>query len=117
MIGWALDRLLEQQRAIQLHHYGRDPGELRGAQLVDAIRTNVLALEDELHEVLAECGWKPWKQAGYGRVNRKDYINELADSLLFLFNLMLLQRVTGREMVRALRAAWKKNRTRVKNGY
>lgn len=117
MIARAIDRLLRRQQAVVRLLDKREYGSLSGEELAESIRMNVLAATDELHEVLDTTGWKPWKTTGYGHVNRKKYIEELADVWLFLFNLMLLQRVSGREIVAALRAAWKKNTRRQRNGY
>lgn len=86
----ALDfqRALEAQRQLQIKSYGADPVTLTGDEAADWIRWNVLALEDELHEALAETGWKPWATSRH--INRDAFIGELVDSFHFLMNLMLV---------------------------
>jgi hypothetical protein len=112
-----LDLLLNKQERAQRAVYGHDPGALKGEQLIEYIRLNVLAATDELHEVLRETGWKTWRKEDYGFVNRARYIDELADVLLFFLNLCLAQRVTGRELAVALAKKWRLNASRQKAGY
>jgi hypothetical protein len=54
------------------------------------VRWNVLALEDELHEMLGEVGWKPWATSRH--FNRQQYLGELVDAFHFLMNLILVAR-------------------------
>lgn len=83
-----LEQALQAQRELQIKSYGQDPGVLTDEQKVEWIRWNVLALEDELHEALAEVGWKPWAKSKH--VNRDAYVSELVDAFHFLMNLMLV---------------------------
>ena len=67
--------------------------------------------------MLGTVGWKPWKTTDYGYVNRKRYIDEMADVILFVLNLLIAQRVTGREISAAIIKKWRVNADRQKKGY
>ena len=79
---------LKAQLQLQIKSYGSDPGDLDDEGKLDWIRWNMLALEDELHEALAEVGWKPWAKSKH--INRDAFISELVDAFHFLMNLMLI---------------------------
>lgn len=117
LVAWAFDCLLRKQEAVQVRAFGEKPAERTREQIVEAVRDNVLAATDELHEVLHETGWKKWKRADYGYVNRARYIDELADVILFVLNLLLAQRVSGREITVALMKKWRANERRQQKGY
>lgn len=86
-------------------------------EVIEYIRTQVLGATDELHEVLGETGWKPWKNEGYGDVNRDAYLLELADVLVFWTNLVVAVGGTAEEMELAIRTTQSKNNQRVIDGY
>lgn len=117
LVAWAFDCLLREQEAVQVRAFGEKPAERTKEQTVEAVRDNVLAATDELHEVLGTVGWKKWKRADYGYVNRARYIDEMADVILFVLNLLLAQRVTGREIAAALIKKWRLNERRQRKGY
>lgn len=81
-------KALEAQLALQTNSFGKDPRILNNDEKLEWVRWNVLALEDELHELLAETGWKPWASSRH--VNREAYIGELVDAFHFMMNLMLI---------------------------
>lgn len=60
---------------------------MRDEERMAYIRFNALALEDELHEALAETGWKPWAKSMH--VNEEAYIGELVDVFHFFMNMLL----------------------------
>lgn len=62
------------------------------------IREVVLCAEDELHEVLAEVHWKPWKDKR-GIKDVAKYREEMADVLHFILDLYLAAGISGREIV------------------
>lgn len=88
---------LKAQHELQVNSFGADPKQLAGQEATEWIRWNVLALEDELHEALAEVGWKPWATSRH--INRDAYISELVDSFHFLMNLMLVVDCTADEFL------------------
>lgn len=112
-----LDSLLREQERVQREAMRIDPRTLKGEERIEYIRTNVLAAQAELIEVLNETGWKPWKTVDYGRVNRQAYLDELADVFIFLLNLCLVGQITGRDLATAIVKKWRINRRRQKNGY
>src|SRR5690606_25002112 len=66
--------------------YGLDPADLPEEERIEFIRWNVLALTDELHEALNECGWKPWATSRH--VNEEAALKELIDAWHFFMNLL-----------------------------
>lgn len=107
-----LDGLLSRQRAMQEAVYGVKPHELGGADLAEYIRLNVLAATDELHEVLDETGWKPWKRGELGEVNRQRYADEIVDVLAFVANLAVAVGIDGHELTWRLVGKWHENERR-----
>ncbi len=83
-----LQNALNAQHELQIKSFGQDPKLLSDPEKMNWIRWNVLALEDELHEALAETGWKPWAKSQH--INRDAYVSELVDAFHFLMNLMLI---------------------------
>lgn len=79
---------LAAQLELQIKSYGNSPMDLDEAGRLEWIRWNILALEDELHEALAEVGWKPWAKSKH--INRHAFVSELVDAFHFLMNLMLV---------------------------
>lgn len=107
-----LDGLLSRQRAMQETVYGVKPQDLDGEDLAEYIRLNVLAATDELHEVLAETGWKPWKRSELGRINRQEFADEIVDVLAFVANLALAAGIDGHELTWRLVGKWHENERR-----
>jgi dimeric dUTPase (all-alpha-NTP-PPase superfamily) len=82
-----LTEMLKAQRALQVDSFKQDPCLLEGEERIEFIRWNVLALEDELHEMLQETGWKPWATSRH--VNADAAIKEMIDAWHFFMNLLL----------------------------
>lgn len=81
-------QLLETQAHLQTYQKDGPPLEFDDdEQRVEFIRWNVLALEDELHEMLQEVGWKPW--ATNRQINTEAALKELVDALHFFLNLIM----------------------------
>ena len=64
-----------------------DPAELEGEALADFMRWNAFALTDEVHEALAEVGWKPWASSRH--VNHPQFMQEMVDAWHFFLNLLI----------------------------
>ena len=62
------------------------------------IREVVLCATDELHEVLAEVHWKPWKDS-VGIKDIDKYREEMADVLHFILDLYLAAGLSGRDII------------------
>lgn len=63
------------------------PSDMSDEERIEFIKWNILACTDELHEALAEVGWKEWATSRH--FNRDAFLHELIDAQLFLHNLML----------------------------
>lgn len=109
-------RLMQKQREFQQRLLnGDDPSDLAGTERKAYIREQALALTDELHEALAETGWKSWATSDH--INREAYASELADVYIFLMNLMLVGNVNMTDIFRLVEAKQAKNHKRQDDGY
>lgn len=106
---------LRAQYELQLNAYGSDPVELPEHEKIEFIRWNVLALEDELHEALAEVGWKPWATSKH--INRDAFKGELVDAFHFLMNLMIVTGIDADEFLAGYREKNLRNAARQAEGY
>lgn len=75
----------------------------------------ILALEDELHEVLGELNWKPWKK-NKKPVDQSKLLAEIADCWHFLLELTMLFNFEA-DLLPAMERSFKKNHDRLKAGY
>ncbi len=75
------------------------------------IREVILCAEDELHEVLNEVHWKPWKTPR-GIKDLNNYREEMADVLHFILDLYLAAGLTGMDIVADYLSKSEKNKTR-----
>lgn len=111
-----LNDLLEAQASLQLSMpNGKDPREMPEEERALFIKDMTLALTDELHELLAEVGWKPWASSRH--VNVESARGELIDAFHFFMNLALALDMDGfliQEMYHTKRA---KNKQRQEEGY
>lgn len=82
-----LTELVRKQHQLQVDAHDADPLTMTNEERVVFIRWNVLALENELHEMLQEVGWKPWATSRH--VNEQAALRELVDAFHFLMNLAL----------------------------
>lgn len=73
------------------------------------------ALTSELHEVLRELPWKPWKRNN-PPIDREKLQEEIADCWHFLLELTMLWNMED-EIEETLNKTFLKNHTRAVNGY
>jgi len=106
---------LAAQIELQKNAYKKDITKLDPEERAEFIRWNVLALEDELHEALAETGWKPWATSRH--LNREAYKGELVDALHFFMNLMALADISADELLAGYQVKREKNAKRQEDGY
>lgn len=111
----SIDNMLAIQHALQVKSFGNDPKALTEEERAEWIRWNMLALEDELHEALAETGWKPWATSKH--VNREAFISELVDAWHFFMNLLLVVDCSAAEFTQAYAKKRKLNAERQAAGY
>lgn len=107
--------MLTNQREFQLRVIGDDPVDLRGTERKAYIREQALALLDEVHEALAETGWKSWATSDH--INRAAFASELADVYIFMMNLMLVADIPAHELCHLVLEKQIKNHKRQDDGY
>ena len=75
-----LSMMLEMQRKLQLvmPPPNRVPADLRGEERATFVTWNMFAIEDELHEAIAEMGWKPWATSRH--LNVDAMLKEMIDA-------------------------------------
>jgi hypothetical protein len=92
-----------------------DPGQLEGDDRANYVMWNVLAATDELHEALANVGWKPW--ATDRSIDREMLARELVDVLHFVGNLLLVSGVDPEELWSMYANKVRVNAERQRSGY
>jgi len=82
--------MLEMQRELQLSMPppNRVPADLRGEERATFVTWNMFAIEDELHEAIAEMGWKPWATSHH--LNSDAMLKEMIDAWHFFMNVLLV---------------------------
>lgn len=110
-----MNLMYEKQAEFQERLLGMHPTYLPAAERMAYIREQSLALSDEVHEALAETGWKSWATSNH--INREGYLGELADSYIFFMNLMLVADIRPHELAKAVLAKQEKNHKRQDDGY
>lgn len=110
-----LDNIFERQLRLQIDSYGVDPSSLSGEERRVFIVDMTLALQDELHEALAECGWKPWASSRH--LDKDAFVSELVDALHFLVNLFIVAGASADDVYNAYIAKSEKNAARQQSGY
>jgi NTP pyrophosphatase (non-canonical NTP hydrolase) len=91
------DFLLGKQIGVE-EVWGRRVDTDNDEAVSEYIRDVVLCATDELHEVLGEVNWKPWKDKR-GIKDHDKYREEMADVLHFILDLYLAAGLTGKDIV------------------
>ena len=110
-----LERIFHEQYMLQVESYGASPMHLEDEARIEFIRWNILAMTDELHEALAETGWKPWATSRH--VNEEAFKGELVDVLHFFVNLCLVAGMDGDELFERYLEKRQRNAKRQRDGY
>lgn len=111
-----LTHMLKMQRDLQLmYNKGKAIEDFTPAERMEAIRDNVLACTDELHEALAETGWKPWATSNH--INTEAFKSEMVDAWHFFMNLMLHSGMTADDLYQGYIKKNAKNIQRQTEGY
>lgn len=111
----SLTAIFDMQAAAQTEHFGGHPADLPAETRIQFIKDMVLAAEDELHEALAEVGWKPWATTRH--INREAFIGELVDVQHFIINLLLAAGCDAHEFFIRFEEKNRRNRQRQVDGY
>lgn len=112
-----LGEMFERQDELQSGTYadGTSPRDFSQEGKIAFIQTNILALTDELHEALAEVGWKPWATSKH--INVDAFKSELIDAWHFFMNLCIVVDMTPDELYEMYIAKREKNIKRQTDGY
>lgn len=113
-------RLLERQNNLQAFLLGKFPILMTDNEKAEFIRTQVLAAQAELIEVLNETHWKPWATRPLDESivpSLAKFTGEMADVFIFFMNLMLVAGVSMTDLCKAVDAKQQINLTRWQNGY
>ena len=112
----SLEDIFQRQLELQRSSFGIDPTSMPDDERDEFIRWNALALEDEVHEALAEVNWKPWASAG-GFKDRDAFVKELVDALHFFVNMCLAANASADEIMARYFAKADVNAKRQDDGY
>ena len=116
------NKWLEKTRQLQEEAYNVDYAGLLGDSpedlntLIEYIRWNMLAIDDELAEVRKAISWKPW-QHDDPYADRHEIIKECVDVLHFVANILCAAGATDEELDNEYLAKMQKNADRQKKGY
>jgi hypothetical protein len=121
-MGILFGKWLEKTKQLQVDVYGADyttfhsdgPDDLN--ELIEYIRWNMLAIDDELAEVRQAISWKPW-QHDEPYADRKEIVKECVDVLHFVANILCAAGATDEELDLEYLAKMQKNADRQRNGY
>lgn len=116
------NKWLEKTRELQESVYNADYSVFHSDEpqdlntLIEYIRWNMLAIDDELAEVRKAISWKPWQHdAPYA--DRHEIIKECVDVLHFVANILCAAGATDEELDYEYIAKMEKNAARQKLGY
>jgi hypothetical protein len=116
------NKWLEKTKQLQIDVYDADYSKFHGDSpedlnaLIEYIRWNMLAIDDELAEVRQAISWKPW-QHDEPYADRKEIVKECVDVLHFVANILCAAGATDEELDAEYLAKMQKNADRQKNGY
>lgn len=103
-----LGEMFELQGDLQKNTYGMHPTDITDPEeRIQFLKDMNLALQDELHEFLAESGWKPWATSRH--VNEEAAKGELVDAFHFFMNLCMGVGMTPDELFTRYKAKRLKN--------
>lgn len=115
MTGHNLHNTFGAQADFQ-RHINAHPEDIEDPQeLIDYIVYMKTALDDELHEMLNETGWKPWATSRH--INIEGMKSELVDAFQFFMNLCSAAKMDANELMIRHADKLKKNYERAANGY
>jgi len=110
-----LEAMLDRQYDLQARVFKTLDPDMSDEDKMAFVRTHVLALIDELHEALAETGWKPWATSNH--LNADAFKGELVDAWHFFMNLMLVANMTAEDLYVRYMDKQRVNRKRQADGY
>jgi hypothetical protein len=115
--GW-LRKTRELQKNVYFIDFdemaGDDPRKIR--KLVEYMRWNMLAIDDELAEMRQAISWKPW-QHDQPYADREEIVKEAVDVLHFVANIIVAAGGTDEVLDRLYLEKMEKNKKRQLEGY
>lgn len=115
--GW-LRKTRDLQRDVYFINYeemeGDKPNNIR--KLVEYMRWNMLAIDDELAEMRQAISWKPW-QHDDPYADREEIVKEAVDVLHFVANIIVAAGGTDEVLDRLYLEKMEKNKKRQLEGY
>lgn len=121
-MGALFNNWLSKTKQLQVDVYNADYSKFHSDspenlnELIEYIRWNMLAIDDELAEVRKAISWKPW-QHDEPYADRKEIDKECVDVLHFVANILCAAGATDEELDAEYLAKMQKNADRQKNGY
>lgn len=122
MMNTLFNKWLEKTKQLQTDVYGIDYSKLLDDSpeslnaLIEYLRWNMLAIDDELAEVRKAISWKPW-QHDEPYADRKEIVKECVDVLHFVANILCAAGATDEELDAEYLAKMQKNADRQREGY
>lgn len=111
-----LNDLFHAQGVLQVEAYGKHPAKITDPEeRIQFFKDMHIALTDELHEALAEMGWKPWATSNH--FNEEAVKGELVDAFHFFMNLCMAAGMDATELQAKYFKKRQKNIDRQKAGY
>jgi len=113
-----LRRTKDLQRDVYFINYEEMEGDKDAniRRLVEYMRWNMLAIDDELAEMRQAISWKPW-QHDKPYADREEIIKEAVDVLHFVANIIVAAGGTDEQLNKFYVEKMEKNRQRQLNGY
>jgi dimeric dUTPase (all-alpha-NTP-PPase superfamily) len=111
-----LHDVFDRQRRLQDESFGIRITQLGDEERAEFVRSQALALIDEVSEALDEVRWKPW-QFPRGQMDSDAFGRELVDALHFLVNLWLVAGWEADDVIAAYQAKAEVNANRQAVGY
>ena len=113
---------LQETRKLQEGAYGLDYSTFHSDEpedllsLIEYLRWNMLAIDDELAEVRKAISWKPW-QHDDPYADRREIMKECVDVLHFVANILCAAGATDSELDKAYLEKMRINAARQARGY
>lgn len=121
-MGTLFNNWLGKTQTLQSDVYGVDYGVFHDdsaeslQKVIEYIRWNMLAIDDEMSEVRKAISWKPW-QHDDPYVDRHEVLKECVDVLHFVANILCAVGATDEELDSEYLAKMQLNADRQRKGY
>lgn len=114
MTHFDFERALDRQKTLQ-KAYGLDVDDLHGRDRNEAMFGMLVAMEDEIHEVMRTFSWRSWARGT--EFSEEHCREELRDVFQFFMNCMLIAGLTPDSLEERLESKTKINYERMNHEY